>query len=310
MPVTASKIYQMSFSPDWIKKFSDPYAVLGVSVAADENRILKRYRQIAKRLHPDVQTNKDTESQAFAGQVLARLVNPSYQRLKQEKGRSETLATLRFKVRRMSREAPLTVNSDLAKQLLEIADAEVEMFYEQMIETLSTHQYEVKDSFEKITQQIGELNLVYLRRKMGDFVIRQKRTGLVTAQDIGQVSFTPLEGEFHQSTVNYAERHATRAREYLQKGNFALAIQEMRDALKIQPNHSDYHSLIGQAYWLQGLQGMAKVHFRQALKLDPKHPVALKYAQKFQIVSQNLSHNQSSPKNLLRRLFRFLAKKR
>ena len=292
----ASLMSQMSFSPDWIKKFSDPYAVLGVSVTADESRILKRYRQVAKLLHPDVQTNKDSESHAFVGQVLARLVNPSYQRLKQAKGRAETLATLRFRVRRLSRENKLTPDSELANQLLAIAEPEVEMFYEQMIATLATHQYEAANSFEQITQQIGELNLVYLRRKMGDLVIRQKRTGLVAAQDISQVSIPPVDVELNQSTVNYAERHAIRAREYLQKGNHALAIQEMRDALKIQPSNSDYHSLLGQAYWLQRLPGMAKVHFRQALKLDSKHPVALRYAQQLNIDLKASNRNQSSKK--------------
>ena len=305
----ASLMSQMSFSPDWIKKFSDPYAVLGVSVTADESRILKRYRQVAKLLHPDVQTNKDSESHAFVGQVLARLVNPSYQRLKQAKGRAETLATLRFRVRRLSRENKLTPDSELANQLLAIAEPEVEMFYEQMIATLATHQYEAANSFEQITQQIGELNLVYLRRKMGDLVIRQKRTGLVAAQDISQVSIPPVDVELNQSTVNYAERHAIRAREYLQKGNHALAIQEMRDALKIQPSNSDYHSLLGQAYWLQRLPGMAKVHFRQALKLDSKHPVALKYAQQLNIDLNASNRNQSSKKRRRDWLLSFFVKK-
>ena len=273
----ASLMSQTSFSPIWIKKFSDPYAVLGVSVAADESRILKRYRQVAKRLHPDVQTDQDFESQAFAGQVLARLVNPSYQRLKQEKGRAETLAGLRFRVRRLSREKKFTADSEIANQLLEIAEAEVEILYEQMLTTLATHQYQTANGFEQITQQIGELNLVYLRRKMGDLVIRPRRTGLVVAQDISQVTAHPIDGET-KATVDYAERHAGRAQEYLQKGSHSLAIQEMRDALKLQPNNSDYHSLMGQAYLLQKLPGMAKVHFRQALKLDSRHPVALKYA--------------------------------
>jgi curved DNA-binding protein CbpA len=85
------------FSPDWIKRFSgDPYAVLGLAVTADDRRLLKRYRQIAKLLHPDVHAQKDQAIRDFTSQVLTRLVNPAYQRLKQDKGRSETLATLRF----------------------------------------------------------------------------------------------------------------------------------------------------------------------------------------------------------------------
>ncbi|MEL7050973.1 MAG: J domain-containing protein, partial [Cyanobacteria bacterium J06588_5] len=31
----------------------DPFALLGIAVSADEKRIAKRYRQVAKQLHPD-----------------------------------------------------------------------------------------------------------------------------------------------------------------------------------------------------------------------------------------------------------------
>ncbi|MEO1447284.1 MAG: molecular chaperone DnaJ, partial [Cyanobacteria bacterium J06635_11] len=85
----------------------DPFALQGISVSADEKRIAKRYRQIAKQLHPDALTSRtNTEAsttgvltQATAAQIIARIVNPCYQKLKHEKTRQETLATLRLFVR-------------------------------------------------------------------------------------------------------------------------------------------------------------------------------------------------------------------
>ena len=284
---------QADFSTEWVHRFTDPYALLGVSVAADDRRILKRYHAIAKQLHADtlINTPGDPEALAelkqFAAQVLPKLVNPAYQRLKQDKGRSEVLATLRFKVRRLSRDQQIQPTSDLGKALLTIHEAEVDVFYEHAVDQLGDRQYTALDPFEDFTQQLGELNLVYLRRKMGAPVIREKRTGLMATTSINRpatsvVDPPPFEEPVASGLV-YAERHFGRAQEYLKGKNAAAAIQELKDALKLDPKNSSYHCLIGQAYLLHSLPGMAKVHFTQALRLNPGNAVALKYAKQLNV---------------------------
>ncbi|HEY9889659.1 MAG TPA: DnaJ domain-containing protein, partial [Candidatus Obscuribacterales bacterium] len=204
----------LAFSPDWIKQFSDPYAVLGVAVTADDRRIAKRYRQIAKGLHPDQQSGVEAATREFSNQILTRLVNPAYQRLKQDKGRAETLATLRFKVRRLSREDKLTVHANFSKQLLHIDEAQVDILYEKALTELSEVQYASVESFSEKTAAIAELNLIYLRRKMGDPVIREKRTGLVaTAASPGEapVAAAPPAPKEEPAHVDYAQRHVVRA---------------------------------------------------------------------------------------------------
>lgn len=304
------------FSQDWLKHFTDPYAVLGVSLAADERRILKRYRQVAKLLHPDAQVQQHAGGgEEFANQVFARLVNPAYQRLKSDKSRSEILATLRFKVRRLSREESLKATCDSAQKLLAIAEPEVEVFYEQALLELSAHQHETPAEFDRITRQIGELNLIYLRRKMGDTIIREKRTGLVAASSLQQTPVTtPAPGADPKAPPNYAERHAKRAQEYLKNRNYPAAIQELKDAVKIEPKSSLYHCLLGQAYLLNQLPGMAKVHFKQALRLNPANEVALKYARQLQIDASTLPSPTgaapATPKDKRRGLFGGLFPKR
>ena len=277
------------FSPDWLKQFSDPYAVLGVAVTADEKRIAKRYRQIAKYLHPDQQMGADEATRQFANQVLTRLVNPAYQRLKQDKGRAETLATLRFKVRRLNREKKLTSRASFSKQLLEIDEPEVEVFYEKALTELSEPQHTSVESFVTQTTAIAELNLIYLRRKMGDPVIREKRTGLVASATVNNGATTtaapaPTNGTNKEApAVDYAQRHVMRAKTYIASKSFSQAVQELRDAVRIEPENSNYHTMLGQAYLMQKLVGMAKVHIRQALKLDPNNHIAHKYAKQLQI---------------------------
>jgi curved DNA-binding protein CbpA len=268
-----------AFSPDWLQRFSDPYAVLGISVAADDRRILKRYRQLAKQLHPDLQYQANSDQQQFVQLVLPKLVNPAYQRLKQDKSRNEVLATLRFKVRKLTRERQLKPQSNPGQKLLTIPEAEVDLFYEQAVEQLCAQQFVSTDNFETAAELLAELNLVFLQRKMGEPVIREKRVGLMapskaTASPIP----SPAAGQGADGTPkNYAERHSKRAQDYLKQRNAAAAIQELKDALKLEPQNSDYHCLIGQAYLLNKLPGMAKVHLRQALRLDPHSTVAQKY---------------------------------
>lgn len=276
-----------AFSQEWLKHFTDPYAVLGVSIAADERRILKRYRQVAKQLHPDVQASTSEGDSEFANQVLSRLVNPAYQRIKQDKGRNEALATLRFKVRRLLRNEVFNVRGTASKKLLQVPEPEIEIFYEQILNELCVQQYQSPQQFETITRQISELNLVYLRRKMGDTVIREKRTGLVSASAVNAApTVTPQESASTPSAdpnKGYAQRHRQRAQEYIKKGNYSAAIQELKDAVRIEPKNSDFHCLLGQCYDRNNLPGMARVHIKQALRLNPNHAVAKKVAAKLDI---------------------------
>jgi curved DNA-binding protein CbpA len=271
-----------SFPLEWLEQFSDPYAILGVSLAADDQRVLKRYRAIAKILHPDV--TSDPEIQEFSSQMLARLVNPAYQRLKQEKERAECKALLRLQVRRLNRNAPMQPNTELARQMMRQPINEVDIYYEQAISQLADSQYQSFENFPLITEQLGELNLAYLQLKMGDLVVPQeKRTGLVAATQAKPVQFSPGFTERTTPMESYAQRHYRRAQEYMQKKNWSQAVQELRDAIKLEADRSEYHSLLAMAYWQQNLLGMAKVYMRQALKLNPQDPLANKYAAKLDI---------------------------
>ncbi|MFH7244384.1 MAG: DnaJ domain-containing protein [Spirulina sp.] len=306
-------------SPAWFSQFTDPYAVLGVSVTADDRRILKRYHQVAKRLHPDVQNDPSSESDAFANQALPKLVNPAYQRLKQEKQRSEILALLRFKVRRLVREGQFQPQGKESQHLQTVPEAEVDTVYEHTLQEISATQYNSADDFTACTHRISELNLVYFQRKMGETIIREKRVGVMKSPVSGR-TVTPSDGGGSQATMGqgsavdsapaYADRHYQRAREYLQGKNAPAAIQELRDALKLEPKNSNFHSLMGQAYLLNKLPGMAKVHFKQALRIDPNNVVAQKYARQLKIdieptaPTQSPSPRSTAPaKSFLGRLF-------
>jgi tetratricopeptide (TPR) repeat protein len=113
---------------------------------------------------------------------------------------------------------------------------------------------------------------------MGDVLMREKPTGLVSAAEAKPIQFTPTDTK--TNSESYAQRHYRRAQEYMKKGNWKEAEQELRDAIKIEAGKSEYHALLGVAYLQQNLQSMAKVYLRQALKLNPKDPLACRFAPK------------------------------
>jgi tetratricopeptide (TPR) repeat protein len=300
---------QISFSSDWLWQFSDPYAVLGISISADDRRVLKRYRSIAKLLHPDSYAT-DPSMKDLASQIFARLVNPSYHKLKHDSGRAENVASLRYRVRQILREDPsFTPSSGVAQQLLRTPLQSVDIIYEEAIARLAELQFQQLAQFALITEQISELHLVYLRLKMGEPIMREKRTGIVPIDKAQPIEISPvaIAKDKVDTSRYYAERHYQRAQEYVKKSNWSLAVQELRDAIRIDANKSDYHALLAKAYLMQNLPGMATVHFRQALKLNPKDPLAVEYAQKLKISMDAPKSNKSDNAG---GLFGLFAKKR
>lgn len=299
---------QTSFSADWPNQFSDPYAILGLAVAADDRRVLKRYRTVAKLLHPDGFVGADAATTELATQLLTRVVNPAYQRLKQEKERADTLATLRFRVRRFNRDEPLLAQFVPARQLLQKPPQELEVFYEQAVAALAESQFQPLGQFESVTQQLSELNSVYLYLKMGEPMIREKRSGIVAATQVKPIP--PIETA--QIVSTYGRRHYQRAIVYAKNANWPQAIAELRDAIRLEPDKAEYHSLIAKAYLMQNLMGMAKVHFRQALKFNPKDPLALDYVTRLKLVldkPDRVTNSSTSVKSTRNGLFGLFSRK-
>ncbi|MEM9904470.1 MAG: tetratricopeptide repeat protein [Cyanobacteria bacterium P01_D01_bin.44] len=284
------------FESEWINLAErDPYAAVGISVTAEDRRILKRYRQVAKLLHPDSLAGQDETTKAFANQVLSRVINPAYQRLKQEKTRSESLATMRFRVRRLARTDQLHPTFESAKQLLRIPEAEIEVFYENALTQLAENQFDSPNAFSTALEQLSQLNNVFLRRKMGDVVIREKRRGLMAATPAMRSEVETPEPD--PPEINYAEKYGIRARAYLNQQNYEMAIQELREALKLEPNNAEYHSMLGQAYFVRKQYGMAKAHLKRASQLNPNHPIIRKYLEKIEKIQPGAKKSSTGPKN-------------
>jgi tetratricopeptide (TPR) repeat protein len=274
---------QTFLSPEWLEQLCDPYAVLGISVSADDRQIYKRYHTLAKLLHPDRYAKSSNPEQELATAIFSHLINPAYEQLKHRHKRLIAIAMLRSDARVLQQQA-LSVQSAIAEEIMEMPAPQAELFYEEAIACYAEAQYKSLHKFSQVTQQIRILNLAYLRLYKPDLFLAQ-----VPIPIIPEVKFKSVELTLNEKAsvkpvlTNYAQRHYQRAIEYVRLAKWPLAVQELRDAIKLEPNNSDYYALLGLVHFKQKFIGMARVYIRQALKLNPQHSLALKYAPKLKI---------------------------
>jgi curved DNA-binding protein CbpA len=264
--------------------FVDHHAILGVPIDADMQTIRKRYLKIARKLHPDSGSAESEADKQLASEFLSKLVNPAWEKLSQEKDRTEYSLLLNLKGQQAARQG----NWELGNLGKEIANASnPEHFYRASLKGLAEKQYEQLDQVIEITGQISELNMVYLMRREGQGrigtgdVSRAIYTGS-NLPDSSQTSTRPAATQQPQAPrpESVADQYYRRAEGYMAKNNYAKAVLELRDALQLEPRNSNCHALLGAVHLKQGQATMAKIHLNKALEFDPTNAIALEGKQK------------------------------
>lgn len=289
----------MSFQIDrglFLPDFSDFHAILGVSIEADVKEIRKSYLKIARRLHPDSCIAEGDADKQLAGQLLSKLVNPAWEKLSQEKSRTDHLIVLKMKGQGFARKRhELQPASSLAQQLLTTSNADY--FYRTALQGLSDRQYEHLDQAIELIAQISELNLAYLvvRSNTDDSANGTKNQILTSAASSPRPKAAPQPASPPVESLN--DQYYRRAEGFAAKGNYAQATIELRDALKIEPNSSRCHSLMGMLYLRQNQPTMAKIHFTKALSIDPQDERALIGKQRLEPSAPSPSVDKSAAKS-------------
>ncbi|MEH2057117.1 MAG: tetratricopeptide repeat protein [Nostoc sp.] len=281
--------------------FIDHHAVLCVPVDADVKEIRKRYLQIARRLHPDSSFTESDAQKQLGNEFLSKLVNPAYEKLVGDRTRTEYILILSQIGKRLVQESTsVTLNTDLARQLVEAAN--VDHFYKSAIAKLAQTQYDSLEHVLQVIAQVSELNLVYLMRTAGKSSAASPPPAQPKVQsDIPQPNTPknpPAPAPAKEGLV--VEQYVRRAQSLIDKNQFAPAKVELQEALKLEPKNSRCHSLIAMVYLKQNQLKMAKIHFDNALKLDPNDETALQWKPKIdKALGQQTSDHKvtSSPNN-------------
>jgi len=257
----------------------DLHAALGIPLSAQPGEIRKRYLKIAKALHPD---SRDEESgKKLASDLLSKFVNPAYEILSQDKEREEYQVILRLLEKQLvSANMVPEPTFSLAEDVFNATN--VEEAYQQALEKLAKEQYSDLANALTVSEQISELNLIYLWRSSGGKAAAPVSAAPpATRQTMADTQVRPASEPVVAATPEpsktdqYTEQYYRRAEELLNKGVYLEAIKELKDALKIDPRSARCNALLGKVYLQQGQNSMAKIHFNQALKLNPQEIVAI-----------------------------------
>lgn len=254
--------------------FIDHHAILCVPVDAEFKEIRNRYLQVARMLHPDSCLTMNESEKEIANQLLAKLVNPAYEKFSVERNRAEYLFILSQMGKRFAQEpGSIRLKTESGRQLL--AAPNVSMAYKQAIAKIAATQFSDLQQVHKIIAEVSELNLVYLMRMAG-----QSMNKSASSQPQSSASNLPSTPTSPQKEESIVEQYLRRAQVLLEKNQLSQAKVELQDALKLEPRNSRCHSLIAMVYVRQNQLKMAKVHFDNALKLNPNDKIALEWKPK------------------------------
>lgn len=143
---------------------ADHYAVLGVPIDSEPSVIRKRYIRIARLLHPDsCGPGMDKE---LANSILSKLVNPAYEFLCQTKQLDEYAILLRLVGQRYQNAQSKRLRYESAQALCS-DNINYEEQYQNAVQTVSAKQFSTLAQYIQFTEEISELNLVYLMRREG-----------------------------------------------------------------------------------------------------------------------------------------------
>ncbi|MBF2079941.1 MAG: J domain-containing protein [Synechococcales cyanobacterium T60_A2020_003] len=251
--------------------FTDHHAVLGVSVDADIKEIRKRYLKIARRLHPDSSALKDDGDRQRAHELLSKLVNPSYEFLSQEKNFAEQMILLKIKGEEAQRQQEtIMLTSDRARQLA--SSPNLEHLYTTSLADLTESQYDDLDQMLTVIGQVSELNLVYLMRRGSTGTAPTPKAA--SANSTAPIASPSAKNPTVPSRDELVDSFIRRSEGFEKKRDYAKAILELREALKIKPTNADCHSRLGAIYLKTKQPTMAKIYFSKALELNPQDDIA------------------------------------
>lgn len=260
-------------------EFTDRHAILGVGVNAAEADIRDRYQTIARLLHPDSGKWKTDSDRQLAIQIFSRLVTHAYGTLSRPSQREEHNIMLELIGKRLVQEGnKLQIADPLCQQLYQTGN-DLDLVYGRLTKQLTTNQYlDISQSI-AVVNQLSELNMVYLVRKQLQSVSSVPPTVMTESTTANATNSAKLPGELNKpSPIEGALR---RAEEYISKKIWGKAVQELREAISVEPSNARAHALLGIAYLHQQQSTMARLSINKALQLDATHPQVIQAKQEF-----------------------------
>ena len=278
---------------------TDHHAILGVSIDAEAKQIRGQYLKIAQQLHPD-KCRSDAAKARTAEQILSRLVNPAYEQLSRKSAFAEhQLVLTQIGKRLAANKNNLPVKSQFAQDLLKAGDG-AELVYLKLLKQLTTEQYQSLSQSGELIEAISELNLVYLMLKSDRGINRSRIPATPAPAQSSKVNVAPTQSSIaptpveEPTTDSRVNAFIARSQQYISKAEFEQAIQELKDALRINPNHGVAHAVMGRAYLHKKQLTMAKVHIDKAFQAEPHNQVVMESKKALDRLSRTTNQSKTS----------------
>lgn len=260
---------------------TDHHAILGASLDMSGPQIRQRYLKVAYFLHPDTCKFTSEADKKRAIKIFSKLVNPAYEVLSRETSRKEQILIISEIAKGLIPEKDkMTLTNEDSQKLLR-ATNNLDLVYHQLLSSLINDLYKDLDGIFQKVAYISELNLIYLIMKSGkptvpkvqslttiSSTVRPKSDATIATQT------SPINEEKKKEApkITPQEVYYRRAQEQYDRKNYAEAIAELREVLKIDPKDSKTHCLLGLSYLKSKMATMAKVHIYTAWDLNPQDP--------------------------------------
>lgn len=265
---------------------TDHHAILGIPLNSDPKAVRQRYLQIAPLLHPDTCPATNPAEKELAKQLMSKLVNPAYATLSNPTKRQDHEVVLRTVAGRLPQQiGRIQIASEAARQVTTVPN--YDQIYGQHLRSLAAQQYGVLADVIARIAEASELNLAYLSRagKGAATPAPSPVTGARPAATPGVTGATgatgtttggrPAAPAAPNALALEIEGSLRRANELLVKGQTAMAVHELKEALKRDGNSAPCHALLGKSYLEQNQNTLAKVHLSRALSLEPTNAIAI-----------------------------------
>jgi tetratricopeptide (TPR) repeat protein len=193
--------------------------------------------------------------------------------------------------------------------------------YEQLVTEVAKIQYESLTNILEHTEEISELNLVYILYKEGYQYGDPNMPPVLmpmspTVTPISKPNYStyqpPTDRQLNrqpdsdttviqsrsETTDNVAIASRLKICEiYMSQGDWKSALKDLREILQLDKNNSKCHAMLGVVYKNMNQPQMAKVSLTLALKINPQEPLALKHIKDLENPNSSQSFDKAQTNN-------------
>jgi curved DNA-binding protein CbpA len=256
----------------------DNYAILGIPLGSNAQKIHKQYLKIARQLHPDTCKFKTPQERKLANQIFSQLVSPANSEISSEAKRLEyslLLGQISQKVSEEDIDKDIRV-SQVYQKLFTTGSNSLDLEYGAIISKLSDNIYQNIEEAKNKIALLSEINLVYLVQKNKlETQFKNQSFGVKQSETIKNTITEHLESNLTEKKMT-GNIYLKRAEGYIERNLPDQAITELKDALKIDRNNPVAHALTGLAYLKLNQITMAKIHINKAIQTKSQEPIVLK----------------------------------